>query len=83
MKVLYSSIQDPASRDLAERAIRAAIGDRPGEWWVSLVAPPRQPLWAVSIDGPNGYTRTWAFEETDQHYAAIRQTISCDLIARS
>ena len=79
MRVLYSSIQDPAARDVAERAVCAAIGDRPDEWVCCLVQPPRQALWVIVLDGPAGFTRTWAFDEADQHYFAIRQTIATDL----
>jgi hypothetical protein len=78
-RVLYSSIQDQAGRDVAERAVRAAIGDRPDEWVCCLVQPPRQALWVIVLDGPAGFTRTWAFDEGDQHYVAIRQTIAADL----
>jgi hypothetical protein len=66
-------------RTLAEHATRAAIGNRLGEWAVSLVDPPRQALLVVTVDGPNGYTRTWAFEEIDQRFDFIRDTVARDL----
>jgi hypothetical protein len=46
---------------------------------VSLIAPPRQPMWVIVVDGPDAFTRTWAFDEADQHYATIRTTISAGL----
>jgi hypothetical protein len=80
-RVLYSSIQDVAGGEVAERAVRAAIGDRPDEWVCCLVQPPRQALWIIVLDGPAGFTRTWAFDEADQHYFVMRQTIAADLDA--
>ena len=74
-RVLYSSIPDLVACDVAERAVRAAIGDRQGDWVCCLVQPPRQALLVVVVDGPDGFTRTWAFDEVDQHYSAIRQII--------
>jgi len=65
---------------MAEQAVLSAIGDRAGTWTLSLVEPPRQPsLLAVTLDGPNGFTRTWAFDEADQLYDYIRNTIARDL----
>jgi hypothetical protein len=79
VRLLYSSIASTYQRTLAEQATRAAIGNRSGEWAVSLVDPPRQALLVVTVDGPNGYTRTWAFEKTDQQFAFIRDTVAQDL----
>jgi hypothetical protein len=77
--LLYSSLVNGAQRCLAEHAIHAAIGDRGGDWAISLVDPPRQALLVVIVDGPNGFTRTWAFDEDDQLFDCIRNTIAQDL----
>jgi hypothetical protein len=57
---LYSSVHP---REIAERAVRAAIGARRAEWTVCLVAPLRQPPWVIVVDGPNAFVRTWIFDE--------------------
>jgi hypothetical protein len=79
VRLLYSSLATMQQRALAEHATRAAIGNRSGDWAVSLVDPPRQALLVVTVDGSNGYTRTWAFEETDQRFDFIRDTVARDL----
>jgi hypothetical protein len=77
--VIYSSLETPADSAVAECAVRSAIADRAGAWTVCLVRPPHQALWVVVVDGPNGYIGTWAFDEEDQHFAAIRSALIRDL----
>ena len=77
--VIYSSLPARTDSAVAECAVRSAIGDRAGAWIVCLVQPPHQTLWVVVVDGPNGYTRTWAFDEGDQHFAAVRSAVARDL----
>lgn len=79
LRLLYSSLATSRHRAMAEQAVRAAIGNRAGEWTVSLVDPPRQRLLVVTLDGPNGFTRTWAFDEDEQLFDCIRKTIAKDL----
>jgi hypothetical protein len=66
---------------MVEHAVRAALGNRAGEWTLSLVDPPRQRLLVITVDGPNAFTRTWAFEEPDQRFDVIRDTVARDLPA--
>jgi hypothetical protein len=63
VKLLYTSIRDPVARRRAFRAVEEAIGNRAGDWWVSLIEPPRQRLCVIVVDGPNGFSQTWAFDE--------------------
>lgn len=79
LRLLYSSLRTSHQRAMAERAVRGAIGNRAGEWFVSLVEPPRQRLLVVTLDGPKGFTHTWAFDEDDQLFHCIRHTIAQDL----
>jgi len=78
-RVLYSSIRELSAREMSERAVHAAIASRPGDWVISLVDPPRQRLLVITLDGPKGFTRTWAFDEADQLFNCIRNTIAQDL----
>lgn len=65
LRLLYSSLGD-GLRYKVERAVRAALDDRAGEWFVSSFDPPYQPLCVVVVlDGPNAFTHTWVFEDDD------------------
>jgi hypothetical protein len=74
VKLLYTSMSIPVQRERAFRAVQAAIGERAGDWWVSIVEPPRQRLCVIVVDGPNGFTCSWTFDREDQA-SSIRRTV--------
>ena len=53
-------------RDGVETAVRKAIGNRPGEWEISLEQPQDASLYRVEIRGPRGFIRGWTFDGPDE-----------------
>ena len=79
VKLLYTSMSDLFERNVAFTAVQAAIGERAGDWWVSLIEPPRQRLCVIVVDGPNGFTRSWTFDSEDRAFATIRRAVETRL----
>ena len=78
VRLLYTSIQ--TGSHVAEAAVRSAIGERDGDWCLSLISPPRQDLWVVVIDGPHRFNRTWVFDQDEQEFSTVRNTIEGALL---
>ena len=81
LTVLYSSLRDNEDRRKVECAVRGSLIGRDGKWRVAMIDPPGQRLLVIILDGPNGWSKTWVFEDGEQDAATIRKHLLADLPA--
>jgi hypothetical protein len=76
---------DPAVRSELIAEIEHALSDRSGEWKVSIVGTRASDHWAMKIEGPAGFERSYTLDGSsgEHHPAAIRQLLLKLLPARS
>jgi hypothetical protein len=75
--VFINSIDDPnGDRERLERGVCTLLGQRSGEWFVSLIEETAAGrLWTVVVECPDGRRRTWAFGRESQDVAIVCATL--------
>ena len=61
VSVFCNTIAMPGRRQAVERAVLQGIGQRPGNWVISIFEPQPSPEYIVSIEGPDGFAWKRAF----------------------
>lgn len=56
----------PEERAVLEAAVRRGMGERAGDWFVSLVESPSSPAWYVRIEGPDGFVWSRVLEDPEE-----------------
>ena len=54
IEVISNTIGDPARRQVTEAAVRAGIGDRPGDYAVRISGADLYAPWTIQVAGPEG-----------------------------
>jgi hypothetical protein len=71
-----NNIVSPALRELVGRAVCEAIGERPGEWKVTIYQAPDYPAFAIRVEGPNEWRWNWTVHDSEQKPEFIRQRVA-------
>jgi hypothetical protein len=53
---------DPVARTEIIALIEHVLGDRPGDWRVSIIGSQANDRWEMRIAGPNGFERSYTLE---------------------
>jgi hypothetical protein len=79
--VFINSIEDRnGDRERLERGVCSLLGQRSGEWFVSLIEETAAGrLWTVVVECPDGTRRTWTFGRESQDVAIVCATLERDL----
>ena len=68
-------LPSPDYRRNVDQAVKAAIGDRRGDWVVFVRDCPEIAEWWLSIEGPNGFNWQREFLGVEQSGRFIRQQV--------
>ena len=79
--VFINSIDDHrGDRERLERGVCSLLGQRSGEWVVSLIEETAAGrLWTIVVECPDGTRRTWNFGPEAQDVAIVCATLERDL----
>ncbi|MGB8733005.1 MAG: hypothetical protein WCC99_17280 [Candidatus Sulfotelmatobacter sp.] len=54
---------DPRIRDEIQALVEHHLGDRPGDWGVSIAGSRESDGWEMKVWGPNGFERSYTLSE--------------------
>jgi len=74
--IASNNIPSPELREAVSEAVRAGIGERPGEWRVVIYQAPDYAGFAVTFDGPDSLRWSWTFREQEQAPAFIQERVA-------
>ena len=73
--IASNNIPAPELREAVSKAIRDAVGERPGKWTVIVYQAPDFPAFAIRVEGPEGLHWSWTFFEREQSPEFIQQKV--------
>jgi hypothetical protein len=59
LSVELHNIGDPAAGSEVQALVEHALGDRLGDWRVSIIGSRENDRWEMKIEGPNGFERSY------------------------
>ena len=72
---------DPVVRTEIVALIEHVLGDRPGDWRVSIIGSQANDRWEMRIAGPNGFERSYTLEgSSGEHRPEAIAVLLCRLV---
>jgi hypothetical protein len=72
---------DPGTGAEVRALVEHALGDRPGDWRVSIVGSRENDSWEMKILGPNGFERSYTFVgSAGEHQPAVISNVLLRLL---